>query len=162
MKILSPAFAGNHEIPIEYTCDGDNINPPLVTEDVPREAKSLVLIVDDPDVAEGVFTHWVVWNINSKIEEIGEGEVPEGGVEGINNAGERGYMGPCPPYGTHHYIFHLYALDSLLSLPGSTGRDEVEDQMSGHVIAEAQLTGLYSHKEGQEEHLREMGEELEE
>lgn len=162
MRISSPAFADNHEIPVDYTCDGENINPPLIIADVPEEAQSLVLIVDDPDAPSGIFTHWLVWNIEPSIEDVSEGEVPQGGVEGENDGNEKGYTGPCPPSGTHRYFFHLYALDKNLDLKSSADRGEVEDEMDGHVISETQFMGLYSREEDEGDSLVELGEEQEE
>lgn len=162
MKIFSTTFSENRDIPQEYTCDGDNINPPLSITDVPEEAKSLVLIVDDPDAPQGTFTHWIVFNIDPKIEEIGEDEIPKGGIEGINDTSEKGYIGPCPPVGTHHYIFHLYALDKTLDLKGSVDRADVDEAMSGYIIAEVQFTGLYSRDEEEKDTLRELAEDQEE
>lgn len=162
MKISSPSFAENREIPVEYTCDGDNISPPLVIADVPEEAKSLALIVDDPDAPIGIFTHWIIWNIDPKTEEISEGEVPEGTAEGVNDSGERGYTGPCPPFGTHHYNFHLYALDNTLNLTGAAGRGELEEEMEGHIIATATFTGLFSREEDRIDGSGELGEDQEE
>lgn len=162
MKISSSAFGDNREIPAEYTCDGDNISPPLIIAEIPEEAKSLALIVDDPDAPIGTFTHWVVWNIDPKTEEISEGEVPEGAIEGINDSGERGYAGPCPPLGTHHYNFHLYALDDTLALTGVAGRGELEEEMEGHIITETTLTALYSREGDGEEPAGELSEDQEE
>lgn len=162
MKISSAAFSENRDIPQEYTCDGENINPPLLITDIPEKAKSLVLIIDDPDAPQGTFTHWIVFNIDPKIEEIGEDEIPEGGIEGINDTSEKGYIGPCPPVGTHHYIFHLYALDKTLDLKGIVDRADVDEAMSGHIIAEVQLTGLYSRDDGEKDTLRELAEDQEE
>lgn len=162
MKISSAAFSENRDIPQEYTCDGENINPPLLITDIPEKAKSLVLIIDDPDAPQGTFTHWIVFNIDPKIEEIGEDEIPEGGIEGINDTSEKGYIGPCPPVGTHHYIFHLYALDKTLDLKGIVDRADVDEAMSGHIIAEVQLTGLYSRDDEEKDTLRELAEDQEE
>ncbi len=143
MRIKSSAFKHTETIPSKYTCDGDDISPPLKIEEVPEEAKSLVLIVDDPDAPVGIWTHWTVWNINPKIEKIEEDSVPEGAVEGMTNFGSTGYGGPCPPGGEHRYFFKLYALDSKLELDPSTEADELEEAMDKHIIEKAELVGLY-------------------
>ena len=143
MRIKSSAFKHTETIPSKYTCDGDDINPPLKIEEVPEEAKSLVLIVDDPDAPVGIWTHWTVWNINPKIEKIEEDSVPEGAVEGMTNFGSTGYGGPCPPGGEHRYFFKLYALDSKLELDPLTEADELEEAMDKHIIEKAELVGLY-------------------
>jgi len=143
MRIKSSAFKHTETISSKYTCDGDDISPPLKIEEVPEEAKSLVLIVDDPDAPVGIWTHWTVWNINPKIEKIEEDSVPEGAVEGMTNFGSTGYGGPCPPGGEHRYFFKLYALDSKLELDPLTEADELEEAMDKHIIEKAELVGLY-------------------
>lgn len=147
MKITSTAFQHNGNIPPRYTCDGENINPPLTINDVPAQAKSLVLIVDDPDAPMGTWVHWTVWNIDPAITEISENSLPKGtyeaAVEGITSFGKTGYGGPCPPSGTHRYFFKLYALDILLDLPSSAKSADIEKATSGHILASAELIGLY-------------------
>ncbi|MEK7083686.1 MAG: YbhB/YbcL family Raf kinase inhibitor-like protein [Patescibacteria group bacterium] len=143
MRLTSPAFQPNASIPSTYTCDGNDMSPPLLFSDVPAEAKSLVLIADDPDVPSGIWVHWVVWNINPKTTEASEGMVPGAGIEGITSFGRRGYGGPCPPSGTHRYVFKLYALDTLLDLPEKASKLDVEGAMDGHVIDSAELIGVY-------------------
>ena len=143
MKIKS-IFADNTKIPEKYTCDGNNINPAIEISDVPKGAKSLVLIVDDLDAPGGTFVHWVVWNISPKTEIIAEDSIPEDSMQGINSAGRQGYLGPCPPSGTHRYRFKLYAPDTALSLPTSSKRADVESAMKNHILAQAILIGLYS------------------
>ncbi|HEX7456677.1 MAG TPA: YbhB/YbcL family Raf kinase inhibitor-like protein [Candidatus Nanoarchaeia archaeon] len=144
MKITSPVFANNASIPSKYTCDGSNFSPPLQFSDVPTQAKSLVLICDDPDAPGRVFVHWTIWNINPETSEIGEGKVPDGTTQGVTDFGEVGYGGPCPPSGTHRYFFKLYALDIILELPYSAGKEDVEKAMDGHIVAQAELVGNYS------------------
>ena len=141
MKLESPAFEHNQPIPKKYTCDGEDINPPLKIEEVPKEAKSLVLIVDDPDAPMGTFTHWLLWNIDPKISEIEENSKP--GIEGINDFGKNSYGGPCPPSGTHHYHFKIYALDTLLDLPSSSKKSALEKTIEGHILDFSELIGLY-------------------
>ena len=144
MRLTSPAFQHNGTIPSKYTCDGLDVNPPLQISDVPSEAKSLALIADDPDAPTGIWTHWLVWNINPHIVEIEEDSVPEGAVEGNTNFGNPGYGGPCPPSGEHRYYFKLYALDSPLGLQEGATRDELEASMEHHIIDETELAARYS------------------
>lgn len=146
MKIESSAFKQNQNIPSVYTCDDKDISPPLKISEVPDGAKSLVLIMDDPDAPSGTWVHWVVWNINPSINEILEGSIPEGGVESVTSFGKSGYGGPCPPSGTHHYFFKLYALDQMLELDSSSKKEDLEKAMEGHIIDQTELIGLYSHK----------------
>jgi len=145
MKIASNAFGDNQMIPVKFTCSGEDINPPLLFENVPKDAKSLVLIVDDPDAPLGTFVHWVVYNMAPTLKGIGENMKPEG-IEGKNGAGKNAYMGPCPPSGTHHYHFKLYALDSMLDFtdPAAVDKKAVEEKMQGHILEQAELVGLYS------------------
>lgn len=144
MKIISSAFEENASIPAKYTCDGENINPPLAVSGVPVEAKSLALILDDPDApSAGGFVHWVVFNFDPKTIEIAENSVPAAAVQSQNGAGQARYTGPCPPTGAHHYHFRLYALDSALDLDSSVKREDVEQAMAGHILNRAELVGLY-------------------
>ena len=143
MEIKS-VFEDGEQIPVRYTCDGEDISPPLEFLSVPSNARSLLLIIDDPDSPSRVWTHWILWNISPDMREIEEGTSPEGAEEGINDFGNCGYGGPCPHSGTHKYQFKLYALDTLISLsPGST-KGEVEETVKGHIIDKALLVGLYS------------------
>jgi Raf kinase inhibitor-like YbhB/YbcL family protein len=140
LRVESPVFESNNLIPAKYTCDGEDVNPPLTVENVPDDAKSLVLILDDPD-AVGVWNHWLVWNIPAGTREIEEHSVP--GVQGANTGGRRRYGGPCPPSGTHRYFFKVYALDIELDLDVGSKKKDVENAMRGHVLAEGELMGLY-------------------
>ncbi|MGM5487627.1 MAG: YbhB/YbcL family Raf kinase inhibitor-like protein [Nanobdellota archaeon] len=140
MRITSPAFQHNQSIPTKYACDGDDVNPPLNIVETPPETKSVVLIVDDPDAPVGTFTHWVIWNI-AAAGEIAKNSAP--GVEGVNDFGRTGYGGPCPPSGTHRYFFRAFALDTKLDLEPGSEREDVELQMEGHIIANAELVGTY-------------------
>lgn len=144
MIIKSSTFLHNQNIPSIYTCDGKDINPPLSFVDVPANAKSLVLIVDDPDATIGTFTHWVVYNINPKVTEVLENSIPQGGIQTQTDFGAARYGGPCPVSGKHRYFFKLYALDTELSLPSDLEKQKVEDAMQGHVLATAELIGLYT------------------
>lgn len=141
MDIKTPAFSPEGSIPREYTCDGENKNPELQISETPSEAKSLVLIVDDPDAPGGTFLHWLLYNIDPA-DRIPEASAP--GTEGANDFGKTAYGGPCPPSGSHRYYFRLYALDSTLDVPAGADRSEVERAMKGHVVAEAELMGTYS------------------
>jgi Raf kinase inhibitor-like YbhB/YbcL family protein len=146
MEIKSPAFQNNGNIPSKYTCDGENINPPLTISGVPEKAKSLALIVDDPDSPMGTWVHWLIWNIDPALEKITENIVPGRAVEGINGFGKSGYGGPCPGSGSHHYFFKLYALDTTISIPPASDKKAVEEAMKGHILASGELIGLYSRK----------------
>ena len=143
LMITSPKFENNGLIPSKYTCDGDDVNPPLKIEGLPKETKSLVLVVDDPDCPVGTWDHWVVWNIPTK-EEIREDSVP--GTEGMNNFNKHSYGGPCPPSGTHRYFFKVYALDTNLDLTPNSRKRDVEREIKGHMLAQGQLIGLYSRR----------------
>ena len=143
LRVTSLAFQSNSYIPAKYTCDGSNINPPLRVDDIPEGAKSLVLIMDDPDAPGGTWDHWVVWNISST-GIIEENSVP--GVEGWNSFGKRSYGGPCPPFGTHRYFFKFYALDAQLALPSGSRKKGVELAMKGHILGQGELVGLYKRR----------------
>ena len=143
LKISSFAFGEKENIPKKYTCDGKNISPPLKIENIPEGTKSLVLIMDDPDAPVGLFTHWVVWNISPEKLEIKEGEDPGEG-HGRNDFGKFNYGGPCPPSGTHRYFFKIFALDTELYIPEASDRKSLEREMSGKIIDESSLIGLYS------------------
>ena len=152
MKLTSSVFQHNGLIPSRYTCDANNISPPLRIENAPVLAKSMVLIMDDPDIPDfvkermhiEVFDHWTSLNIDPKTTEIPEGREP--GVKGRNGAGHNGYTGPCPPDREHRYFFKLYALDTTLKLHEGASKKEVETAMQGHVIAHAELIGRYERK----------------
>jgi hypothetical protein len=143
--IKSITFSNNELIPQKYACDGKDINPNLCIENVPEDAKSLVIIVDDPDALKGLWTHWIVFNINPNVREIKEDSLPLNGVLGTNTSGKIGYEGPCPPKGeTHHYFFKVYALDVVLSLlTEGSQRSEIEKAMEGHIIDKGELMGIY-------------------
>lgn len=141
LLVTSPVLKNNKQIPRRYTCDGEDVNPPLHIEGVPKETKSLVLIVDDLDASMGTWEHWNVWNI-PPTGQIKENSVP--GVEGINDFGKHSYGGPCPPSGTHRYFFKVYALDTELSLPIHSSKKDIEKAISGFVLARGELVGLYS------------------
>jgi Raf kinase inhibitor-like YbhB/YbcL family protein len=143
MKLISPVFGQNQNIPEKYTCDGEDISPPLEVQEIPEGAKSLVLIMDDPDAPGGTWVHWTVWNIDPETTQIMENSVPEDSVEGITSFGNTGYGGPCPPSGTHRYIFKIYALNAILGISSSSDCKELEKEMEKHIIEKAELVGLY-------------------
>ena len=140
MKLSSPQFTNNAMMPKKFTCEGDEVNPELILEDIPSNAKSLALIVDDPDAPRGIWVYWVVFNI-PVIERIEENSIP--GTQGSNDSGKNGYHGPCPPSGTHRYFFKIYALDKKLDLNPGAGKAELEKAMQGHILDKAELVGLY-------------------
>jgi Raf kinase inhibitor-like YbhB/YbcL family protein len=150
LELKSPVFDNGGTIPIAYTCDGKNISPPLVWKDVPKNAKSLVLIMHDPDAPAGDFTHWVVYKIPPTLKGLPEGlptkPVVEHGInQGMNDFGYVGYGGPCPPPWdkAHRYVFELYALDYVPDIPPGTDRKTVEKALKGHVIEKTTLVGKY-------------------
>lgn len=143
MKIVSPAFVASKSIPAKYTCDGKGVNPPLQISDVPTSAKTLALIIEDPDAPVGNWIHWLVWNINSKTIEIREGEVPPGSVQGLTSFNENVYGGPCPPDREHRYYFRLFALDTELRLSPVSDSAKLRVAMEGHILDSAELMGLY-------------------
>ncbi len=143
IKLTSPVFQSGESIPQKYTCDGENVNPPLLINGVGDQVKSLVLIVDDPDAPVGTWTHWLVWNIDPKTSEIKENSLPAGAVLGKTDFGDLNYGGPCPPSGTHRYFFRLYGLDTVLSLSQGAPREKLESAMSGHIIDQGELMGKY-------------------
>lgn len=153
MKLTSPVFAYNEQIPSIYTCDGDNINPPLVISDVPMNAKSLTIIVEDPDIPDAakknfnvdIWAHWVVFNINPVAQSIPENSKAPGTL-GKNTRGNLSYGGPCPPDKEHRYFFKLYALGITLPLKEGASKIEVEQAMQGHIIEQAELMGRYKRK----------------
>ena len=136
MTLSSTAFVDGDGIPKQYGCSGAGTAPPLAFANVPPAAKSLALIVNDPDVPGGQFTHWAVWNIPP-------GGSVQSGVQGKNSIGKNGWAPPCPPVGEHRYVFDLYALDTMVDVPQDKGRDDLEKAMAGHVVAQASITGRY-------------------
>lgn len=145
MKITSSAFQTNAFIPKQYTCDANDISPPLQWCDAPRNTKSFVLIVDDPDAPGGNWDHWILFNIPADATELKENMsvLPVGTKVGKNGWGRTDYGGPCPPSNVHRYIFTLYALDSILSLEAGAAKNQITQAMNGHVIAQAELIGKY-------------------
>ena len=140
MKLTSPAFQHNQMIPAQFTCEGDDVNPALEISGIPAQARSLALIMDDPDAPMGTWVHWVVFNI-PPMEKIEENSRP--GPQGINDFGRLDYGGPCPPSGTHRYFFKIYALDTTLNLKEGIRKADLEKAMKGHILEQAELIGLY-------------------
>lgn len=146
MRVASVTFLHGARIPAAYTCDGEGGNPPLAFTDVPAEATSLALIVDDPDAPAGTWVHWLVWNIAPDTRSVTEHSVPSGAVEGITSFGRSGWGGPCPPSGTHRYFFKLYALNTVLNLTSHADQAALIQAMKGHILAQAELMGVYAKK----------------
>lgn len=140
IRISSPAFKDGAIMPSRYSCEGENINPPLLVKNLPPETKSLALIMEDPDAPKGTFDHWVMWNIKPT-QLIEENTSP--GIQGLNSRGNNQYIGPCPPYGTHRYRFILFALDSRIELDKNSGKGALKAAMEGHLIGQGEITGLY-------------------
>ncbi len=152
MQLTSKAFADGSIIPSVYTCEGKNINPPLEFHNIPSDAQSLVLLMEDPDVPssirkDGMWDHWIVFNIPPETKHFAEHAAPPG-IEGKNTSGKNKYEGPCPPDREHRYFFKLYALDKRLDLPPGASKKEVESAMKGHILKEAHLIGKYEKGKG--------------
>lgn len=152
LTLISESFEENGQIPVRYTCDGRDVSPPLRWVNLPEGAKSLALIVDDPDAPdpeapEKPWTHWLLYNIPTGVEGLAEGiannDLPSGCRPGKNDWGRNSYGGPCPPRGMHRYRHQLYALDTVLLELKTPTKSELETAMAGHVMAKAELTGLY-------------------
>lgn len=144
IQLTSVAFSEGNTIPKRYTCDAENVSPPLQWTQIPAGTMSLALIMDDPDAPAGTWVHWVLYDVPPKQAGLAEGESGVG-VQGLNGFRKTGYGGPCPPGGKpHRYYFKVYALDSLLNLPQGANKGEVEKAMQGHVLGVGQLMGLYS------------------
>ncbi|MDE1829357.1 MAG: YbhB/YbcL family Raf kinase inhibitor-like protein [Thaumarchaeota archaeon] len=145
VKISSTAFENNDTIPSEFTCDGDDISPPLAISEVPTETKSLAIVMDDPDAPMGTFTHWVVWNIPPQKTRFIKGEKISY-PQGKTSFGRKSYGGPCPPSGKHRYFFKIYALNLVLNLKEGSSKADLEKAMAGHILTEASLIGKYSRR----------------
>lgn len=144
MKIVSPLISEGGEILSKFTCEGQNINPPLQFIEVPPNAQSLVLIVDDPDAPGETFVHWLLYNIDPKTTFVDENQSV--GTAGMTSFNKTTYSGPCPPSGKHRYFFKLYALDTVLAIPDNPTKHMIEEAMEGHVIEQAMLMGTYTKK----------------
>jgi len=143
MTLSSPEFENGEKIPAKYTADGEDISPPLTFDEIPENAQSLALIMDDPDAPGGTWVHWIVWNIPPEFIGLSEGEIIPF-PHGTNDFGTLDYGGPSPPSGTHRYYFKLYALDIMLELEEGATKKQLLDAMEGHVLAKAVLMGKYS------------------
>ena len=146
MKLTSPAFQNNGAIPAMYTCDGQGVNPEIDISGVPAGAKSLAFVLHDPDApVAGGFTHWVIYNMDPTVTKIEKSGIPSGSTQGLNGSKQNAYTGPCPPSGTHHYQFQIFALDKMLGLdPTITDKTALDNAMVGHVLDDALLVGTYS------------------
>jgi hypothetical protein len=149
MRLQTNAFQAEEAIPREYSCDGKDVSPPLSWTEVPEGTRSFVLIADDPDAPGGTWVHWVYYDIPKALRELPKGveavdHPSPGGTQGVNDFGNLGYGGPCPPGGVHRYYFKLYALDETLNLkPGGSKKDAL-NEMEGHVLEETRLMGTFS------------------
>jgi Raf kinase inhibitor-like YbhB/YbcL family protein len=149
ITLESKAFYHMQPIPARYTCDGEDISPPLAWKNVPPAAKSLVLISDDPDAPAGTWVHWVAYDLLPSIDSLSE-KIPQSdtiagsGKQGKNDFHRLGYGGPCPPGGTHRYFFKIYALDIILNLPAGKTKRDIEKAMKGHILAQGELIGTYT------------------
>lgn len=149
LTVKSSAFAHEGSIPARFTCDGDDTSPPLEWSGAPASAQSYALVVDDPDAPNGLFVHWVAWNISATklAESVAKQASLESGMrQGLNSWSKSGYGGPCPPSGTHRYFFKVYALDRTLDLAPKTDAKALEKAISGHVVAQGELMGRYTRK----------------
>lgn len=144
LTISSPDFEHNQTIPKQFTCEGTDAIPTLIWENIPANTKSLALIMDDPDAPNGMWVHWVLFNIPPTIKHLSNNNsTPPGAVNGTNSWGKTGYGGPCPPSGQHRYFFKIYALDSMLTLTSKATKKDLEAAMHAHIIGTAELVGLY-------------------
>jgi len=144
MTIGTTAIDGKGFLLPQYTCDGDNISPPLTFSELPMEAKSLVMIMEDPDAPGGIFTHWLLYDMSPGVLQVPENGMPMTGKTGTNGFGKAGYGGACPPEGTHRYYFKLFALDAMLDLPAGASREALETAIEGHVLETAHIMGRYT------------------
>jgi len=144
MKITSTAFINQGLIPERYSCEGNNISPPLEIIEPPLYTQSFAIIMHDHDAPIPDFVHWLVWNIPPLTKNIAEATIPVGAIEGTNDMHKLGWTGPCPPSGKHRYEFHLYALDKTLTLPMTSTKEDLRREMEEHILLEASITGLYS------------------
>jgi Raf kinase inhibitor-like YbhB/YbcL family protein len=148
IKVTSPAFEDGELIPAKYTCDGEDISPPLQWDAVPEGTKSIALISDDPDAPMGTWVHWVLFNLPPEARELAENippdrALPNGAKQGTSDFGRIGYGGPCPPGGTHRYFFKVYALDAELDLEADARKRDLLKAMEGHILSQGQLMGKY-------------------
>lgn len=146
MRVSSPAFEQNGPIPLRFACardGGDNVSPPLEIAGTPAGAKSLALMLEDPDAPLGTWTHWTMWNLSPRLTSIKEGAAPSEAIQGPNSSDQKAYLGPCPPQGTHRYIFKVYALDEMPQLSGDLDPQQLRQAITPHVIGQAALLGTF-------------------
>lgn len=148
IQITSPAFKNQEMIPAKYTCDGQNISPPLEFTNIPEDTRTLALIVEDPDAPMGTFTHWITYNMPPDIAELPEAlpddeTLMDGARQGINDFDRIGYGGPCPPKGTHRYYFRIYALNAVIDSTSMVNKQDIWEKMQGHIITAGELMGKY-------------------
>jgi Raf kinase inhibitor-like YbhB/YbcL family protein len=154
LTLTSSAFRDGESIPVRHTCDGEDLSPPLGWTGAPVETRTFALVCDDPDAPRGTWVHWLIWNLPADAVELGQGvppppELPSGARQGINDGGDLGYGGPCPPPGKpHRYFFRLYALDTALNLPPGVQGPDLEAAMAGHILAEGTTMGIYERRKG--------------
>jgi len=152
VQLTSPAFAYGEKIPFRFTCEGDDVSPPLEWSGAPVETRSFALICEDPDAPRGTWVHWLLYNVPAGAVELKQAvptlpETPSGARHGCNTAGDMAYAGPCPPPGKpHRYFFRLYALDIMLNLPPGASREELEQAMEQHILGQGTLMGTYEHR----------------
>jgi len=145
MNITSSGIDANGQLLSKYTCDGDNVNPPLTFSQIPEGTESLVLIMEDVDAPHGIFTHWIVYDMSPATLQIVEKSMPPTGKAGINDFGNVGYGGACPPSGQHRYYFRLYALDDMLDLPAGASKHEILAAMDAKsVLEQTEIVGTYT------------------
>lgn len=143
MEIVSPSFEDGAELPVLYTCDAEDIHPRIEFEDLPSGAKSIALVIEDPDHSGEIFTHWAIWNISAENPFLEEDLLPDGVVEGKTSFGECGYHGPCPKNGNHRYLIRAYALDDFLTLPVNASREAMDETIPGHLLEVCEVTIFY-------------------
>jgi Raf kinase inhibitor-like YbhB/YbcL family protein len=149
LTLTGPAFRDGETVPVAHTCDGENLSPPLAWTGAPVETRTFALICEDPDAPRGTWVHWLLWNLPADAVELGPGmpprpELPSGARQGLNDGGDLGYGGPCPPRGpAHRYFFRLYSLDTSLNLPPGVNRSDLDAAMAGHILAQGTLMGMY-------------------
>jgi Raf kinase inhibitor-like YbhB/YbcL family protein len=147
MQLLSPDFNDGTYIPSKFTCEGENVSPNfLINGKAPEGATCYALIMEDPDAPMGTFTHWIFWNMPFNTKQFSSNFMPKSVIEGTNKAGKTGYLGPCPPSGTHRYFFKLYALNTSIDLTAEATVEDLTKAMNGHIVAETELVGLYTKK----------------
>jgi len=152
LTLTSSAFRDGESIPVPHTCDGEDLSPPLIWTGAPVETRTFALICDDPDAPSGTWTHWLLWNLPADAVELGPGmpprpELPSGARQGLNDGGDLGYAGPCPPPGKpHRYFFRLHALDTALNLPPGVNRSDLQAAMADHILGQGTTMGIYQRR----------------